>query len=264
MALAVKSIDATPSRTLIVRAERGERLPRALEELAQREGVKAAWVSGLGAVEWAEVAEYDQASRAYMPAQRISGGAEILHLSGNVSIKDRAPMAHLHITLSQERGERIRVVGGHLVDARLFAAEIRVECYEDASLVREPDEATGLSLWGLLEPAEEVQEAEADAEVEPEPLAEGWAAVAAASEAKAKPAPRAGRRGDPSTPGIGDFVRHPKFGLCKIERRTSNDAVSIKLPSARRKTIKLSYLEVGEPRMEGDRYVFPLAPRSKE
>jgi len=58
-------------------------------------------------------------------------------------------------------------------------------------------------------------------------------------------------------------VRHPKFGLCKIERRTGEDSVSIKLPSARRTTLKLSFLEVGEPRMEGERYVFPLEPRRK-
>lgn len=258
----MKSFDATPSRTFVLRAERGDHLPAALEELAKRERVRAAWVSGLGAVEWAEVAEYDQASRAYMPAQRISGGAEILHLSGNVSLKDGSPMAHLHITLSQERGERIRVVGGHLVDASLFAAELRLQCYDDVSLVRVADEATGLSLWDIEQPNEELADTEDEGDEE-EPVVDGWAAVAAASEAKSKPAPKPRRGGDPFTPSIGDWVRHPKFGLCKIERQTSDDSVSIKLPSARRTTIKLSFLDVGEPRMEGERYVFPLSPRKK-
>ncbi|NOY92163.1 MAG: DUF296 domain-containing protein [Deltaproteobacteria bacterium] len=257
----MKSFDATPSRTLILRAERGERLPSALEELAAKEGVVAGWVSGLGAVEWAEVAEYDQESRSYGPAQRIKGGAEILHISGNVSIKDGAPMAHLHVTLSQERGERIRVVGGHLVDARLFAAELKLECYDDVSLVRAPDAPTGLALWSL-----EDEDAVEEPEEEAPPIdagAGGWAAVAAASQELSKPAPKPRRGGDPLTPSIGDWVRHPKFGLCKIERRTGDDSVSIKLPSARRKTIKLSFLQVGEPRMEGERYVFPLTPRKK-
>lgn len=255
----MKSFEATPSRTLILRAERGDRLPRALEELAVAEGIEAAWVSGLGAVEWAEVAEYDQESRAYMPAQRVKGGAEILHLSGNLSMKDGAPMAHLHVTLSQERGERIRVLGGHLTDAKLFAAELLVRVFDDVSLVRAHDEPTGLALWAIGGGAEDEPEEAPSVE----PGAGGWAAVAAASEQASRPPPRPARRGDPETPGIGDYIRHPKFGLCKIERRVSDDAVSIKLPSARRKTLKLSFLEVLEPRMEGERYVFPVKPRSK-
>ena len=266
----MKSFDATPSRTLVLRAERGDRLPVALDELARAQGVVAGWVSGLGAVEWAEVSEYDQETQTYGPAQRVQGGAEILHLSGNVSIKDGAPMAHLHVTLSQERGERIRVVGGHLVDACLFAAELKLECYEDVSLVRTRDAATGLALWGLPlardeAPAEEDEHEDQDDVASTLVDAEvgGWAAVAAASEQAARPAPKPRRGGDPLTPSIGDWVRHPKFGLCKIERRTGEDSVSIKLPSARRTTLKLSFLEVGEPRMEGERYVFPLEPRRK-
>lgn len=142
--------------------------------------------------------------------------------------------------------------------------------------------------------AEPEVEAEPELEPAPAPAATGsisWAAAAAASEA-ASVAPvvevvkARGRSHKPAAPAFvpdpiperrkrvddfddepilerGDWVSHKQFGLCHVDKVTEDGAVVIKLESSRRKTIKLDYMLVGEPRHDGGRTIYPLTPRKK-
>ncbi len=56
----------------------------------------------------------------------------------------------------------------------------------------------------------------------------------------------------------GDWVDHKQFGVCRIDRVTGEGALTIKLPNARRKAIRLDFLDVLEPRREGERWIYPL------
>ena len=72
---------------------------------------------------------------------------EITKLSGNISIKDQAPMVHAHLTMADSKGNAF---GGHLAPGTiLFACEIIIEKYEGAKLERGFDETTGLPLWTI-------------------------------------------------------------------------------------------------------------------
>ena len=64
-------------------------------------------------------------------------------------------------------------------------------------------------------------------------------------------------------PVRGDWIEHPKFGLCKIEGLTGDGVCIIKLPNATRKKIKLDAMLVLPPRDEKGRKVFPVRPRRK-
>jgi uncharacterized protein len=270
-------------RRLIGRLERGERLPDALVTLAGDHGVGAAWVRGLGAFEWVELCEYDQGEQRYRAPQRIDGACELLALTGNVSIKDGEPFAHVHVTVSREVGGDVQVMGGHLVAAGVFACELSLECYDDLSLVRVADRATGLALW------DDRPEARPDSEP---PGAVSWAQVAAASEVPVAPPPPRGRRrpgrlsGEklppvpspeplPSRrrtteeeflrelhPERGDYIEHRQFGTCRVEGEDAHGGLRIRLPSGVRKVIRLEMLQVREPRQEEGRRVFPVRPRT--
>lgn len=61
----------------------------------------------------------------------------------------------------------------------------------------------------------------------------------------------------------GDWVSHKQFGLCHVDKVTEDGAIVIKLESSRRKTIKLDYMIVGEPRHDDGRTIYPLTPRKK-
>jgi predicted DNA-binding protein with PD1-like motif len=141
-------------RVLLVRLDRGDDLHERLLEVARRYQLQCAWIRGLGAFEEAELVEYDQSNNRYRASQTQRGAMEVLSLQGNLSEKDGTLFLHLHVALSREREDqarRIEALGGHLVRARVFALELSVECYDDLRLIRLPDEATGLGLWGRCE-----------------------------------------------------------------------------------------------------------------
>lgn len=64
-------------------------------------------------------------------------------------------------------------------------------------------------------------------------------------------------------PSKGDFVQHRQFGLCKIEKTDGRGGIVIKLKSGVRKTVRLDFMDVGRPRQEGGRTVYPLRPRKR-
>lgn len=120
---------------------------------------------------------------------------------------------------------------------------------------------------------------EPDEPEEPAPRV-SWADVAAVSaappvieepprrgrqEASRAPALRDAHHDDPDElqPQRGDFIEHRQFGLCKIDREDEEGGLVIRLPSGVRKTIKLDFMEVGQPRMEGTRRIFPIRPRKR-
>ncbi len=132
---------------LVGRLERGDQLPESLLRACAQHSVRAAWLSGLGAVEWVELAEYDQSEQRYTEPRRYDAPFEILKLVGNLSLKDGELFSHLHVVLSRETRDGVEVIGGHLVRASVFACELHLTCFRELELHRELDEATGLYLW---------------------------------------------------------------------------------------------------------------------
>ncbi len=280
------------SRRIVLRLERGEDVVSSVESLAERERIGAAWVRGIGTLRWVELDRHDQARRVSVPPQRFDTPCEILTLEGNVSMLGGAPRAVLHATLARRTDNGVDVLGGRVRAGEVFSCELLVDCLEDLTLTRARDERTGLALWSgesdtpattsWTAPREEPEEARA-------PAAVSWADVAAVSAAPPVEPPRRESRARPASedaprrpstipdqrkshveemleephPQKGDFIEHRQFGLCKVDREDEDGGLMIRLPSGVRKTIKLDFMEVGQPRMEGTRRVFPVRPRRR-
>ncbi|HHY37090.1 MAG TPA: DNA-binding protein [Firmicutes bacterium] len=136
--------EGSVGRKLMGRFEHGADLLQALEELVEKEGIKAGALSLIGAVQEAKVAFFDQVTKEYKTIE-FPESMEILSCSGNISLKDGKPFAHVHIILGDKEG---RVWGGHLLPGtRVFAAEFVVEELAGIELEREYDATTSLSLW---------------------------------------------------------------------------------------------------------------------
>ncbi len=216
--------------------------------------LRTAWVTAIGAFEWIELTDFNQADQRYENAHRFDR-CELLSMQGNLSERDGAPFWHLHATVSLREDGRDVTYGGHVADGSVFALEFRIECFDEISLKRETDPATGLQLWA----DDEAQSGTEPPVVAPDTAISGvtWAAAAKLS-ARAEPA-------DPleHKPERGDWIEHAKFGLCKIDGLSGDGVCIIKLPDGRRKKIKLDALQVLAPRRDGDRRVFPVRPRPK-
>lgn len=252
------SVETRASRQIVGRVVRGTGLQDALRALADEHGLRAAWISAIGAFEWVELTEFDQVERRYVEAHRFER-CELLAMQGNLSERDGLPFWHLHATVSLREDGRDVTYGGHLVDGSVFALEFRIDCYDTLELRRAHDEATGLQLWADIEGTGAEQTG-----VHEVPVAEAGGAGAAwamAAELSAGAEPAAPEEQPPER---GDWIEHAKFGLCKIEGLSGDGVCIIKLPEGRRKKIKLDALQVLAPRHDGERKIFPVRPRGKK
>jgi len=129
------------------RFEENEELVSKLTEFLQENNIQTGIFSIIGSLKASRIAFYDQRERKYleMPMDEPS---EILHCTGNISLKDGKTFPHCHITLGARDGS---AYGGHLMAGKVFVAEIYIKKL-DKVIERKFDESTGL---GLIEPKEE-------------------------------------------------------------------------------------------------------------
>ncbi|MEM7138293.1 MAG: DUF296 domain-containing protein [Myxococcota bacterium] len=239
------------------RVARGLDLRGALAELVVEHKLEAAWLTAIGAFEWATLTEYDQQAQAYQPEHRI-GACEVLSMEGNLSRRGDEPFWHLRATVSPH-GQAHHVLGGHLVEARVFALEFRMVELEGVALTRRRDEATGLHLWDGGSADEESGMPAAADQATPDSATTTGVTWAMAAKASAE----ATTHEVAYTPAKGDWLDHAKFGLCKIESLGGDGVCILKLADARRKKIQLGALAVLAPRRDGDRLIYPVRPRAK-
>ena len=66
-----------------------------------------------------------------------------------------------------------------------------------------------------------------------------------------------------SDPKKGEWVSHAKFGLCRIDL-IRGDIMTIKLPTARRKQLRLDYIEFSAMRRDGDKVIYTVKAKPKK
>jgi predicted DNA-binding protein with PD1-like motif len=131
------------SKELLLRLRHDADLVASITELARSKEIAAASFTAIGALKSARLAHYDQRSHEYREI-RIDSACELICCTGNVSLKDGKPFAHMHAVLADEIGN---TKGGHLLEGIVFAAEVHLRQLKGPKLERKYDKITGLSLW---------------------------------------------------------------------------------------------------------------------
>ena len=132
--------------TLIVRLDRGEEITQQLLAVAEKEDIRLAEISALGAVDDFTVGVYNVDEKKFYP-NRFQGPFEIVSLTGTLSTMDGKPYLHLHMSAGNKEGA---VVGGHLNRARISATCEMVVRIIDGEVDRAPDPDVGLNLFRFL------------------------------------------------------------------------------------------------------------------
>jgi len=131
---------------LMGRLEHGSDLLESLNAICLQENIHLGRIEALGAVQKARIGFYNQQTREYQFSE-LDQPLEILKLTGNVSLRDGAPMVHAHITLADQEG---KAHGGHLADGTIvFACEFILQVLHGPQFERGFDQETGLPLWAL-------------------------------------------------------------------------------------------------------------------
>ncbi len=134
------------TQCFIGRLTHGCDLLEELTDICKKESITIGRIEGLGAVQKARLAYYNQSKGEYQ-FFTLDKHLEITKLIGNISIKDGEPMVHAHITLADDEG---KAFGGHLAPGTIvFASEVIFEVFEGEELKRDFDEETGLPLWTM-------------------------------------------------------------------------------------------------------------------
>ena len=113
-----------------------------LRVIAEREGIRLASVSGLGAVNDFTVGVFNTETKVY-GSNRFQGPYEIVSLTGTIDTMDGKFYTHLHMSAGNAQGQ---VFGGHLNRAVISATCEMIVTVIDGQVDRQFSEEIGLNL----------------------------------------------------------------------------------------------------------------------
>ena len=130
---------------IVFRLEMGDRLMESAQKIAATENVKLASINGIGACSKIEMGYLDLSIKEYV-FKIFEGNMEILHATGNITLKDGEPFPHIHISVADDA---CKAFGGHLNEATISATFEGIIQIIDHEIHREFNEDLGLALMNV-------------------------------------------------------------------------------------------------------------------
>ena len=129
----------------IVRLEKGDDILDSIVGFARTNRIDAAMFEGIGSLNTVKLGHYDFETKEYK-YEVFREDLEILSLSGNISIMNKKPLPHAHVTLGRRD---FSVIGGHLDEGSLAnMVEIGINSLP-GKLLKARDDEVGLNLLQL-------------------------------------------------------------------------------------------------------------------
>lgn len=129
-------------KTYLLVYHTGQEVMRGLLAFARKHNLVAGHLTGIGAVGDAVIGYFDPEKKIYV-RNHEKGQAEVLSLTGNLSLENDEPFFHIHIALGQRDGS---ARGGHLFEATVRpTVELVLNTYAKP-IRRKIDPDTGLPL----------------------------------------------------------------------------------------------------------------------
>lgn len=128
---------------IIVRMDKGEEILEKVREVTEKEKIKLADISALGAVSEFTVGVFDTEAKEYH-ANEFKGSFEIVSLTGTINTMNDEFYCHLHMSAGNEKGQ---VFGGHLNRAIISATCEMVITLIDGRVDRRFEKEVGLNLF---------------------------------------------------------------------------------------------------------------------
>ena len=133
----------TFGETIILRLDPGEEICESILQVAEKEAVALAEITGLGAINDFTTGVFDTVDKVFLP-NRFQGVYEITSLIGSLTRMDGRPYLHVHLSAGDAKGN---VVGGHLSKATVSATAEIVIRRIDGKVGRRYSEKIGLNLF---------------------------------------------------------------------------------------------------------------------
>lgn len=130
---------------IVLRLDKDDEIISSLLLVAEKEKIKAASLSGIGATDNFTVGVFSLEKQTY-ERFTFTGNHEITDLTGNITFVDNKTYIHAHITCS---GKNAEVVGGHLLEGIIsLTCEIFIDVI-DGQIGRKFDEELKINRFDL-------------------------------------------------------------------------------------------------------------------
>lgn len=127
----------------VIRLDRGEEIVGKLKEVAEKEEIRLAYLTGIGAVGSVTAGVFDTKEKTFK-GHTWNGDLEVVSIGGNINTMNGDIYTHFHISVADEQGN---VFGGHLNEAIISGTGELVLTEIDGSVDRRFDEEIGLNLF---------------------------------------------------------------------------------------------------------------------
>lgn len=111
---------ASQGRMIFLRLEDGARLPQAIDEVLEAQGIGFAMIQGIGGIRWARLGLFSPNEKRYytIDVEAEPGRTlELVSLSGNSVLgPDGTYYTHIHAALAKKQNE---VYAGHVIEAEV-------------------------------------------------------------------------------------------------------------------------------------------------
>lgn len=130
------------SNIFLIRLDRGEKIIQSLQSFCQKNKIQGGFFYGIGAVDNAEIAHYDVATKKYS-SKKINQALEMTAILGNVGFFEKEIIIHAHVNFADKQ---MKVIGGHLVEAEISGTG-EIFFVKLSKLTKKYNQETGLKLF---------------------------------------------------------------------------------------------------------------------
>lgn len=224
------------------RLDQGQDINAGFRTVCRENSIVCGWISASAYVRSPIVAR--MAPDGTLVTTPLEGAHFLPTLTGSVSLRDEQVDIRLHVSCPSP--DSTGQIHGLLEGGEVLFCEFMITACGDVSLIR--DGAARFRPWVQLQAA-------------------GPSGIAQIEAAPPRPVPpamhAAGSDDEMSELNIlemkgGDYVDHPKFGVCRISADPVEDKISIRLATGKQVDLSLGIMRVLEPKMLGGRRVFRL------
>jgi predicted DNA-binding protein with PD1-like motif len=143
----MKFRESKPGKVVFARFYEDEDLLEAVASASKQAKISTGFFTLIGTLKRAKLGFYRDGN--YEPIE-IAGPLEIVSCTGNVSLKEKVPIVHAHIAVSDEKGQTF---GGHVLSGCLISVTAELMFVEAVGmkLERKFNEKTKLNLWSFDE-----------------------------------------------------------------------------------------------------------------
>lgn len=210
------SVEAT--RSFVGSLDAKSELVASLEALCRDKGIDCAMISGYGYLEDPTLKALSRAEKGFVAPQLHEGCFVTPIVNGSISANDKGkPEVILFMQGAASGRNRSKSLAGQLVSATVLQFEFAIHTVDNVVLHRLKDRVTGLGLWLQMLPAgitgrtvlEDVALADAIEEDEEDYSDEDLEIEA------------------------GDWLNHPRLGMCHVVQFDGEDRIKVKLQSGR-------------------------------